>query len=607
MRALIIGSADLKYDGGGERNAVQIAEILMRMGYDVTLMGSGYPFIRKNNVNVKFNYIENAFSDDIFSNRHLMKLTNGISMGFIGLFSFNKIWEKIKGYDLYYFVTPNFIFRNAVKKFARLDKPPAVILANHGSYFEILDNHKFFGNLIKYILNIMIFSGITGKISVQAQNIYQKNFYINQNFKDVYLIPQNNIDFNKYKIEDHDGFNVVFLNKITKNKGSKLLFKIIKHAPKDIHFDIIGYGNMNKLRKKFKNYNVTFHGFVDENTKIEILARSDVMINLSKYESLSITSIEGLASGLYIIAPKISGLEYIKSMTEYMSIVKRNYISYINEIKRIKNFYGDNFINIRNQIKNNALSIFNYSVIEKNIENMVNDTLKKKEIRSYTIVYTVNNADKFRCNLNNLLNYIKNENIPVNEIMVFNNTKYRIEAMDNIRIYNKKSPYTGTEELNLISHAKSDYIIKFNDKNDINNIKELIKYIDSGYDVIVGSRFINGKIRSIKDAFDLIVIKFTHLIFPGITKVDDILSDFFVINRKIIGENKKVPDVYKALLYVLASTRTRNIKMVKTSSLSCKRIIMDEKSFYYYMTEIVVCMRAYHKRKPDKNHDYTPI
>ncbi|WP_061950908.1 hypothetical protein [Acidiplasma cupricumulans] len=115
MRALIIGSADLKYDGGGERNAVQIAEILMRMGYDVTLMGSGYPFIRKNNVNVKFNYIENAFSDDIFSNRHLMKLTNGISMGFIGLFSFNKIWEKIKDYDLYYFVTPNFIFRNAVK------------------------------------------------------------------------------------------------------------------------------------------------------------------------------------------------------------------------------------------------------------------------------------------------------------------------------------------------------------------------------------------------------------------------------------------------------------------------------------------------------------
>ncbi|WP_061950910.1 hypothetical protein [Acidiplasma cupricumulans] len=62
------------------------------------------------------------------------------------------------------------------------------------------------------------------------------------------------------------------------------------------------------------------------------------MINLSKYESLSITSIEGLASGLYIIAPKISGLEYIKSMTEYMSIVKRNYISYINEIKRIKDF-----------------------------------------------------------------------------------------------------------------------------------------------------------------------------------------------------------------------------------------------------------------------------
>ncbi|WP_061950912.1 hypothetical protein [Acidiplasma cupricumulans] len=61
-----------------------------------------------------------------------------------------------------------------------------------------------------------------------------------------------------------------------------------------------------------------------------------------------------------------------------------------------------------------------------------------------------------------------------------------------------------------------------------------------------------------------------------------------------------MPDVYKALLYVLASTRTRNIKMVKTSSLSCRRIIMDEKSFYYYMTEIVVCMRAYHKRKPDK-------
>ena len=337
MKALILGSSDLEFDGGGERNAIQTAGILMEMGYDVTLMGSGLPFKRKDHVDVKFKYIPSAFGHDIFSNKKLMNITNGISMGFVGMISLKKIWKMIRGYDLYVFQTPDFLFKNSVRMFKKYGYSPKIILENHGSYFEILDQYKLFGNLLKIVMNRFIFSGVSGKITVQVQNKNQYGFYKERGFDDIRLIPQNNIDFSRYYISNHRGFNVIFLNKLTKNKGKSMLYKIIrKMNDKSIHFDVIGYGNINKLERKFKKYNVTFHGFVDESKKVELLSNGDVMLNLSKYEALSISSIEGLASGLFVIGPKISGLEYLKSNVDRIILTDYKCNKFISEIKKIK-------------------------------------------------------------------------------------------------------------------------------------------------------------------------------------------------------------------------------------------------------------------------------
>ncbi len=604
MKALILGSSDLEFDGGGERNAIQTANILLQMGYDVTLMGSGLPFKRKDHVDVKFRYIPSAFGNDIFSNAKLMNITNGISMGFVGLFSFRKIWQLIQGYDLYVFQTPNFLFMNAVKMFNKYGYTPKIILENHGSYFEILDQYRLLRNLLKIVMNRLIFSSVSGKITVQVQNKKQYNFYQERGFGDIRLIPQNNIDFSRYSISNHIGFNVVFLNKLTKNKGKNMLYKIIKKMDdKNIHFDIIGYGNINKLRKKFKKYNVTFHGFIDENKKEELLSNGDVMLNLSTYEALSISSIEGLASGLFVIGPRISGIEYLKSNVHEIILTDYKYSKFISEIKKVKNFKSDiNYYKIRENIRNTSCNIFDQKKIINNISKMVNDTDKTCTVDKISVILTINTYNNYQDKIDSLLRSLTTFKIPADEIFILNNTKHEIISEPGIHIVNNQNKYIGTEELRLIHKSRNSHVMVINERNNPEDMVNLFKNIKLNYDLIVGSRYVLSSLKNIKDLFDLSIIKATNIFFPNVNSIKDILSDFYIVNKNILNKNESYEGMYKSLLYLLIFSNTRNIREVRVHS-SKNKLIMEDNSVLYYSKEIVICFRDYHKLRLWKHNN----
>ncbi|PYB68462.1 hypothetical protein DMB44_03735 [Thermoplasma sp. Kam2015] len=386
---VVLGGSNLEYDGGGERSAIQIATIAERLGYDVTILGSGSEFERKNINTGNITYIKDAFKHDPFANRLILKITHNISVGLIGLIKRRRTYEIIKSYDFYYFQNPNYLFLNLIKNETADNKTKKVILANHGTYFEILDARKnALNRFLSRVITGSIFRNIDRNIIVQAQNNYQREFYRKLGFKNIYLIPQCNIDFSKFSVKESDGFNVVFLNKITKNKGSDLLLRILKTSNDSITYHIIGK-DAEHISRRINRKNVNFYGQVDEDTKRDILSRSDLMINLSKYESLSVSSIEGLASGLPIISTSTSGLLYIKDVIgDNIVISDRSVDEFLQKIYEFSSMKGDDadkYMMMRIKIRNIAKEHFDVNVIDDLLEKMLISITAKEDIPIFNI------------------------------------------------------------------------------------------------------------------------------------------------------------------------------------------------------------------------------
>jgi glycosyltransferase involved in cell wall biosynthesis len=377
QKLAILGVTDLEYDGGGERNAVQFANVASRLGYDVTIYGGGCYFERSKVVNlVNAKYIRNAFSFDFFARKSIIRLTRGISIGLVGLFGFGRIWNIVSSHDVYYFQNPNFMFKRFIESSRKQGKSPLIILANHGTYFEILSSPGLrILSWAESAISRIIFKEVPRDIEVQAQNAFQYEFYKGKDFRNVKIVPQCQVDFRSYRVSEDGKFNVVFLNKLTGNKGVDLLVKILESANPDVTYHIIGFGNIDRLRKRVRNDNVIFYGQVDEKKKEDILSRCDLMINCSRYESLSISSVEGLASGLPIVGPDISGMKYIKElMGENVVIIKRDVGEYLKAIEMFHRMKADDPVSYytnRVHIREKAYEKFDVSVIEKLLEDLL--------------------------------------------------------------------------------------------------------------------------------------------------------------------------------------------------------------------------------------------
>ncbi len=567
-------------------------------------MGSGAPFERKKDVKTDFNYIKNAFYFDMFSNSKIMRISDGSSMGLIGLLSFKKIWNMIKGYDLYYFVTPDIIFSKAVKNFKKYDYDPVIILANHGSYFEILrSKNTLFGTLIKMVMDTIILRKAIGRITIQAQNLFQEDYYKSFGFNDIVTIPQDNVSFDDYYYEYSREFHVVFLNKITKNKGSKMLFDIINNNKnKNIFFDIIGYGDVDYLNKKYIDKNTKFYGFLNENEKKRILAGSDVMINCSLYESLSISSIEGLASGLMIIAPDISGIYYLKKLVPAgIKIVNYNYKNYLNAIYDAYDSKRniDTYMELKKCIKRDAKNVLDEKIVSNKLKNIINKSLEYYNDSDVTMIISFKNINNINERLKYLIYFIKNHNMNINEIIIINNTVKNINIENfnfDIKIIENKNESKGSLEIMASLAAKNDTVMVTNDSIPVSNTYKLIYEKRNGYDVVIGSRYIHNKIRIYRDFFNKAASFLTSILMPSVGNINDPLSDFYIFDRKILEGLTSYKNIYKSLIYLIAFSRTKKYHEVQIS-LNEEELTSSEYLKYslFYSKELIVCYKEYHK------------
>ena len=402
MKAAVIGSLDIECMGGGEANTIMFANLMSELGYEVTYFGSGCTGDGGHGeflvANVRFNYFPSAYRHDFMANPYIIKTSRLLSMGLIGMFNYKKTRRMLDGFDLYYFANPTLLARRLIPEIQSRGK--RVILANHGTFFEYLGNS---GNialrmcskiLTKFLLEPL---NSMDNVKIHTQNSTQTEYYKKLGFANniIVEIPQHNVNFDNYKISPkRDGFSVAFLGRLTESKGIDILIELAKMNP-EIEFHVMGRGPMRgALKNNDVNHNVVLHGFVTDEEKRHILASCDAMVIPSVFESLSIASIEGLASGLPLVASETAqGLRYILSKdSTFGNLVPRNSISFSLEIQRLKKRKEEmyeKYVNERELRKESVKNIFDQKKLLSKLVKIVHDNDEPEKYAEFQIISVI--------------------------------------------------------------------------------------------------------------------------------------------------------------------------------------------------------------------------
>ncbi|MEM4655280.1 MAG: glycosyltransferase family 4 protein [Thermosphaera sp.] len=118
-------------------------------------------------------------------------------------------------------------------------------------------------------------------------------------------------------VKKEDIFTIIYLNRLVKMKGIERAIDIVSEVKKELpnmHFWIVGKGEddyVDYLNQKVKSLdlesNTKFFGYVDEETKIDLLTRAHVLINTSYKEGWGLVNLEANARGTPVVGFDVNG------------------------------------------------------------------------------------------------------------------------------------------------------------------------------------------------------------------------------------------------------------------------------------------------------------
>ncbi|WP_369047679.1 glycosyltransferase family 4 protein [Tenacibaculum sp. UWU-22] len=159
------------------------------------------------------------------------------------------------------------------KPFENLFSVPKYIMYNTSSEKELITNH---------------FSNVSSYNDVAGVGI--------EEFK----VTENDIT-NKYK---YDFEYFIYIGRIDHNKGCDELIHYFSNGNFNREIKLVLVGNNENFHTTNNTDNVIFTGFVDENTKYYLLENSKGLIIPSKYESLSLVTLESMLHKKIVVANK---------------------------------------------------------------------------------------------------------------------------------------------------------------------------------------------------------------------------------------------------------------------------------------------------------------
>ena len=627
MRAAIIGSSNLSLNGIAERNVIQMAEILNNHRYEVTIFTP--PGNEKNVIsNKEFIVNSNIFRMDLFARKTLINLTGGRSTGLIGLFSFDLIYKQLINYDLYYFASPDILFARMAAYFYRNNMHPEIILGNQGTYFEYL-NRKFMERPVIKVLNKIIFGYLNRiDLKIQVQNKFQRDFYRRLGVPDGILfdMPQFNLDYDKYYVNSTKKFSVICNYGISSLRKNRMLIKTIKKYS-NITFRFITYRNRTNryLKKLFKYRNVQLFEHPGDGLKYRLLASSDVMISLSRYEPLNSSYLEAPLSGLPLLSTNLySAPKLPVSMSGNIQLsVKAKQETFNNFIEKYKNMKENNPVEyafLRDGLRRKSLYYFGSETINNSSNKLIFENPVSNDKISI-VTASLNEAGNIKTWLDQIFRTVELYNLNnINEIVIVDDgskdgtieiiqeyMKVNTSIHINLIQRNKKM---GTLDAQIAGSkiAKNPYIIVMDCdlQHPVKYIKEFTERLDQGYSVVIGSRYIIGSRNNWeykRKVISRIATGMAHSMFPFTGKIKDPLSGYFMCRREMLANLKPYKSMYKPLLYMLVfNNKNRNIREIPIEMRSRKsgesKIVNNyTKTVVLYSHELLTYYKEYNKTR----------
>lgn len=188
-----------------------------------------------------------------------------------------------------------------------------IILHVHGAEYLVFYNNLSKNNKRK-VENIWLKSNVVIALSNEWKLQFERLF----NHKNIIVI-NNGIDNEDYEagkcIVEEVRNNFLFLGRLGKRKGAYDIIyaveKLIEKYP-DIMIYMAGDGEINQIKnlidEKKLNSNIIIMGWIDFNTKIELLQKVCTVLLPSYNEGLPMTILEGMAAGKMIISTNVGGI-----------------------------------------------------------------------------------------------------------------------------------------------------------------------------------------------------------------------------------------------------------------------------------------------------------
>ncbi len=181
------------------------------------------------------------------------------------------------------------------------------ILSLHGIFskqIEQLHGNKI-GNISKKFEEVAL--SWADAITVVSKEAF--DYYVNLGYN-VHQI-QNAIDISSFSLKEDRRYNkqIIFVGRLSKEKGINSLIKIAEKLKSDIHLMILGIGPEEKTIKHLtQNYkNIHYLGYQNKEDTIALICGSDVLIQPSLVEGISSTILESMACKTPVIASNVGG------------------------------------------------------------------------------------------------------------------------------------------------------------------------------------------------------------------------------------------------------------------------------------------------------------
>ncbi len=232
--------------------------------------------------------------------------------------------------------------------------------------------HLLMYKKIKHILNEATYLFVqSNAMRVNAERFLGSNRAIK-----IVQIPNgvNNVAINP-EVRHKSYFSILFVGRLVKQKNPMLFLKAMKRLTRmqiPYHAYMIGDG---KLRKKLEKWivkqklnHVKITGWLNDDEVWKYYEQSHVMVMPSEIEGMSISNLEALSAGLYLIVTPVSGNPEMLKCCTNGELVEKNDRDIANAIQR---FYFEQYLKkkfIAEQNRQQFIDTFNWSRIVKEYE-----------------------------------------------------------------------------------------------------------------------------------------------------------------------------------------------------------------------------------------------